>query len=86
MACSVAYLVACFITFFALCRPIEFFWDPTIPGGVCGDRFLPFLLSSVFNLVLDFVIFILPLPVLWGLQLKTRRKLALTVVFGVGLV
>ena len=86
MGLTIAYMVGCFITFFALCRPFAYNWDPTIEGGQCGDRYLPFLLSSIFNLLLDFAIIVLPLPVLWSLQMKNKRKLALTAVFGVGIV
>ncbi|CRG92078.1 hypothetical protein PISL3812_09133 [Talaromyces islandicus] len=86
MGLSIAYFVGCFITFFALCRPFAYNWDITIKDGECGDRYLPFLLSAIFNLLLDFAIILLPLPVLWRLQLKTGKKIALTAVFGVGIV
>jgi hypothetical protein len=86
MGFTIAYGVACFITFFALCRPFAYNWDPTIPGGECGDRNLPFLLSAIFNFALDFAMIILPMPVLWHLQMSTSRKWALTAVFATGAV
>lgn len=84
VALSAAYMVGCFITFFALCRPFHKNWDFDLEGQ-CGNMFLSFLLSAIFNLCLDLAIFFLPMPMLWNLQMSKSRKLALTLVFGVGL-
>ncbi|KAI3318674.1 hypothetical protein HD806DRAFT_511541 [Xylariaceae sp. AK1471] len=85
-AAAVAYLVAITIGFAAICRP---FWrnvDIT-PQQVeyCGNQYLQFLLSAIFNLLLDLLIITLPMPVLWRLQLNTRRKYSLIFVFGLGI-
>ena len=85
MGLAIAYMVGCFITFFAICRPFAYNWDPNIQG-TCGNMYLSFLLSAIFNLVLDWTIIMLPLPVLWHLQMKTQKKVALTFVFTIGLV
>ncbi|KAJ4288099.1 hypothetical protein N0V90_012116 [Kalmusia sp. IMI 367209] len=84
---AVAYLVGCTITWFAICRPIQYNWtpDPIAIKQHCGNLNMKFLLSSIFNLVLDFGILILPMPMLWTLQLNARKKVALTVVFGLGI-
>ena len=36
-------------------------------------------------MAIDIAIVILPLPVLWGLQLALRSKIAITVMFSIGL-
>ncbi|KAI1758255.1 hypothetical protein F4782DRAFT_477152 [Xylaria castorea] len=84
-AATVAYLVATTITWFATCRPLRFNWElgPDVLQH-CGNLPLKFLLSAVFNLVLDVSILILPMPVLWALRMSTRKKVAITFVFGLG--
>jgi len=83
---TVAYMVGCLITFFALCTPFEANWNPMAPHAHCGNRYLPFLLSAVFNFLLDLAIIIAPMPLLWGLQTSVDKKWALTIVFGCGTV
>lgn len=41
--------------------------------------------QGIYGLVSDLYIFILPLPVLWGLQMALRKKLAVTAIFFAGL-
>ncbi|KAI1643796.1 uncharacterized protein F4817DRAFT_348677 [Daldinia loculata] len=84
--CAIAYLVGCTITFFAICRPIKYNWEVG-PAALqhCGNLSMKFLLSSIFNLTLDVCILVLPMPMLWTLQLNSRKKIALTVVFGLGI-
>lgn len=85
-ACAVAYLAGCTITFFAICRPMKYNWTPG-PEALanCGNLNMKFLLSAVFNLILDVGILILPMPMLWRLQMNTTKKIALSVVFGLGI-
>ncbi|KAF2686352.1 hypothetical protein K458DRAFT_486331, partial [Lentithecium fluviatile CBS 122367] len=83
-ALAIAYLVGCTITFFAICRPIKYNWELG-PPEACGDRNLKFLLSAIFNLTLDVCILVLPMPMLWRLQMSMRKKAAVTVVFGLGI-
>jgi hypothetical protein len=85
-AASVAYLVACTIAWFATCRPFRFNWElgTDVPQH-CGNLALKFLLSAIFNLVLDVCILVLPMPMLWTLHMNTRKKLAISFVFGLGI-
>ena len=38
------------------------------------------------NVVSDFVIFILPMPLIWALNLSTKKKVEVMGIFGVGLI
>ncbi|KAI1360978.1 hypothetical protein F5Y08DRAFT_348291 [Xylaria arbuscula] len=82
----VSYLVAITIGFAAICQPFSRNFDTT-PEQVkyCGNQYLQFLLSAIFNLTLDLIIFGLPMPMLWRLQMHTRRKISLIFIFGLGL-
>ncbi|KAF3767984.1 hypothetical protein M406DRAFT_321812 [Cryphonectria parasitica EP155] len=85
-AATVAYLVACTIALLATCRPFEYNWElgPEVTKH-CSNLSLKFLLSSIFNLALDLSILILPMPMLWTLQMSTRKKIAISFVFGLGI-
>ncbi|PVI01007.1 hypothetical protein DM02DRAFT_654907 [Periconia macrospinosa] len=67
-----------------ICQPVAFNWDRTIPGGQCGDYHAFWLASSILGAIFDLILIVLPLPVFWKLQLSLRRKIALTVLFGLG--
>ena len=43
------------------------------------------VIQGIFGLVTDLYIFILPLPMLWRLQMPLKRKLGITAIFLTGL-
>ncbi|OTA64299.1 hypothetical protein K449DRAFT_394111 [Hypoxylon sp. EC38] len=77
-AAAVAYLVACTIAWFN--------WElGSDVSQHCGNLSLKFLLSAIFNLVLDVCILVLPMPMPWTLKMNTRKKVAISCVFGLGI-
>jgi len=58
-------------------------WDRTI-HGTCGDTTALYLSTGIVNLIIDVGIVSLPMPMLWGLQMKFAKKLALSLIFGLG--
>ncbi|MCJ1239332.1 hypothetical protein MMC14_007326, partial [Varicellaria rhodocarpa] len=83
MACVIAIAVIVFwiavvIRSIAICQPFAYNWNRTI-GGTCGDRPLAYLLTAVFNMILDLSIISAPMPQLWQLQVSTSKKWILTV-------
>ena len=66
-----------------ICRPLAYSWNRSV-HGTCGDRKSLYLFIGVLNLLLDVTTVALPLPVLWGLQMPTGRKIALSVLFSMG--
>ena len=68
-----------------ICRPISFNWDRSIPGGHCGVQKSLDLFIGIFNLLLDVTVVVLPMPVLWRLQMAVGRKAVLSVMFGLGI-
>lgn len=83
------------ITFFFLafvCFPPALFWDLT-GQAVAPDKCLSqptqqmfFNLNGICNIIQDISIYLLPIPMLWNLQMPFRQKLALVALFSVGLV
>ena len=67
-----------------ICRPIAYRWDDTIKGGSCGDSRAVGLYTGIVNLFQDVLVVALPMPVLWRLQLAAGRKVAVTLIFGLG--
>lgn len=41
--------------------------------------------QGIFGVISDLFIFILPLPVIWGLQMPTKRKVGVIAIFATGL-
>lgn len=65
------------------CRPLRAYWDKSIEGH-CFDGTTFFIVNQAFNVVMDFVILALPIPMIWGLQRAWQDKLALNGVFALG--
>ncbi|KAI2471799.1 hypothetical protein F4781DRAFT_420450 [Annulohypoxylon bovei var. microspora] len=59
------------------CVPIEKNWDSSIPGR-CLDYGTVTLVIGIFNVLLDFLILGIPMPLLWRLRMSTRRKILLS--------
>lgn len=71
------------ISFAFQCTPSARFWDPGLPGH-CVNQPVLILVASMFPMLTDFAIYVMPMPVIWGLQMTVRRKLQLTLVFALG--
>jgi hypothetical protein len=84
MALTGAYCLAVILEALLLCRPLAFNWDKTIPDGVCGDNQLGFLVTGILNMIIDVFVVSLPMPMLWGLQMPTAKKVAISGIFGIG--
>uniref|UniRef100_A0A093XTU6 Heme A synthase n=1 Tax=Talaromyces marneffei PM1 TaxID=1077442 RepID=A0A093XTU6_TALMA len=65
------------------CRPLNAFWDRSIDGH-CFNLNTFIIVNQAFNVVMDFVILFLPIPMIWRLHMSTRDKIALNGVFALG--
>lgn len=77
------YLVA---TIFAIaqCSPRKKIWNPLMNTGHCIDTSAAYLSTAIFNVITDFAILILPMPILWKLQMPRKKKIQTTAVFATG--
>lgn len=66
-----------------VCTPVVAFWDRSVEGTCLNQLAIWYVMASV-NLVTDFIIFSMPLPVIKSLQLPRKQKLMLTFVFCLG--
>ncbi len=69
----------------AFCVPIAYNWDLTIPGGRCANRDLGYLVVGIVDAITDGLILILPLPVIWKLQIPLANRIGLGLIFSIGI-
>ncbi|OHE94570.1 integral membrane protein [Colletotrichum orchidophilum] len=67
-----------------ICQPVAMNWDPETPGGWCGDQNAGFAAVGFFDLATDLIILVLPIPMVYNLQLRLPHKVALYAIFGAG--
>ncbi|CAL8582622.1 hypothetical protein XPA_008276 [Xanthoria parietina] len=76
------YIAVTFMYIFG-CNPRRKLWIPSTPGH-CQYEHSRGVFSGSINIVSDFVILILPLPVILRLQMPLAKRLRLTLVFSFG--
>lgn len=81
---TVAWVIGITIALGLVCTPLRHFWEPSVPG-TCVDLVAFTYFTNISNLVTDILIFLLPVPLIWRLQLPFTRRLALVGVFSIGL-
>lgn len=82
---NVVWILQTILTSFLVCRPVNMNWDLTVQGH-CGNGRVAYALFSIFDIITDVTIIILPLRLLGRLQIKKIYKIALIGVFAFGLV
>lgn len=80
-----AWGISVVLASFLLCTPLEFNWNPTLPGGKCANRNAAFIANGVINMFTDFMVLSLPIRHIWQLQLRTGQKVALIMILNLGL-
>ncbi|KAK7446482.1 integral membrane protein [Colletotrichum acutatum] len=85
MGLCIAWTLMTILIGLLICRPIAMQWNPTIPGGVCGDQITAFAAVGVVDVIVDLIIFILPIPMVLKLQVSSAHRIALIGIFGAGI-
>ena len=85
---TMSVIVASNIVFIVLsavnCTPAVEAWHETGTSGNCVDLLVVYRWASMPNLVTDVVTIVLPLPVIWKLQLSRAQKIGLTFTLMIG--
>lgn len=79
----VGFLIACPIVAVAGCHPVSYYWNKNQPGW-CINEVHFYRGNGIANVVLDFVIFCLPIPMTMRLNTNLRQKLILSSIFAIG--
>ncbi|KAH8685446.1 hypothetical protein BGZ60DRAFT_542485 [Tricladium varicosporioides] len=80
----VFYSVGFFLEIFA-CKPMAKAWDPLIETGSCLDVHKVNIAAAAMNVVSDFVILLLPQPIIWRLNMGFKQRLGISSIFAVAL-
>jgi hypothetical protein len=66
-----------------LCRPVRSYWNLDVHGK-CISAEIHFASASIIGIVVDWAIWILPIPLVGRLKLPYRQRVGLLIVFGLG--
>ncbi|KAL8749864.1 MAG: hypothetical protein Q9184_006635 [Pyrenodesmia sp. 2 TL-2023] len=87
LALIVASVVCCLISVFGsafACTPVALIWDYTIEGGHCINLAILARFTCITGFVTDLLILMLPIPIVWSLQLDPSKKVGVCGVFLLG--
>ncbi|KAI6354368.1 hypothetical protein MCOR25_008628 [Pyricularia grisea] len=77
---------ACQITTFIECKPIQLYWQVVPDPGSCVKAQLQLMVVGVTNIVTDFILLVLPLPIVHQMLSATlQRKVQLVALFMLGI-
>lgn len=68
---------------FTACIPLNAFWDGRVQATYCHSNEVYYGLTGV-QIGTDFLIFLLPLPVVWSIRAPKDQKIVLSIVFSFG--
>lgn len=83
--CVSAFCVGYILNMFFTCRPLAYNWDKNIPEGSCSNSTVQQVVFGVIQMAIDLAIVVMPMPVIWKLQIPTKKKLVLMGILSVGL-
>ena len=83
LALVAAFFFGYLVAIFAQCTPFSMNWikDET---GTCVNMTAESRAGTLINTIFDTMITILPIPMIWDLQMPVKRRLGLVVLFGLG--
>lgn len=93
--CAIIFIIISTVAFFILplvaCRPFNAFWHQVnykwiLAGNQykCIDEGDRVVAAGIVAVIQDIIVASLPLTTIWGLQMPTQKKIAITAIFGGG--
>ncbi|TLD24076.1 hypothetical protein PspLS_06548 [Pyricularia sp. CBS 133598] len=79
----VVWCTGAIITTFLMCQPFEMNWNRSLPGH-CGDDPLFYTILGVINIIVEVTILLLPMPVIYKLNMPLHRRLVVVGMFSLG--
>ena len=80
----VGYSIASAVVVIFSCYPVSKSWDTSITGGYCVNLPVFYIANLSLNSATDIAVLILPIPMLWKVQMPFRQKIAVTAIFMTG--
>jgi hypothetical protein len=66
------------------CTPRQKYWNRLSVEGKCVNEYAVYGTSCVLNTLVDILILALPQKVIWTLQVSTRKRIGISVIFAIG--
>ncbi|KAJ6024063.1 hypothetical protein N7540_004860 [Penicillium herquei] len=80
---TAAYFIMVLAETFALCKPVQYNWDKSIEGHCTGEN-IAYLVAGILNLSIDTFIVVLPMPLVFNLQMILSKKIPVAAMFSLG--
>ncbi|RGP80920.1 integral membrane [Fusarium longipes] len=84
MVFIIGYTVGLFFAVMFACHPINMSWDITVTEGKCVNQPALYFATAAVNIASDVILFVLPLPMVFQLQLPLKQKIGLMGIFTIG--
>ncbi|KGO60127.1 hypothetical protein PEX2_032660 [Penicillium expansum] len=78
------WALAALLTNIFQCTPVQYYYNKNLKGHCMSGQVQFFQTMGSIALIEDIIILCLPIPVFWKLQINTRQKIALILVFSLG--
>ncbi|KAK3337576.1 hypothetical protein B0T19DRAFT_455435 [Cercophora scortea] len=84
VALVIALNVGIFFATVFNCTPRAHAWDPSVPGTCSKTGVLPWF-SGASSSLTDIIVLLIPVPILWRMNMAFNKKVRVMAVFGIGL-
>jgi len=92
IAITLMYMLSFSVCVFFTCKPVDAFWMRVIPSWLathadysCVDEAAILISGGAISVVQDLIVALLPAVLFWDLRMAAKQKIALTLLFGLGL-
>jgi len=83
LGATVVYGLFALAAAFTQCIPLQALWDPTITGAACHDTNWMYGIIAA-HIASDFLVFMIPLPVVARMRLPLRQRIEMIIIFALG--
>ena len=83
MGLSVAFMLMAILINFLICTPVALNWDDFVQGH-CGNQRTTYFSTGIINFLIDDGIVVLPMPLVWRLQMPVAKRVGVSAMFGIG--
>ncbi|KAH8728007.1 hypothetical protein GQ44DRAFT_824348 [Phaeosphaeriaceae sp. PMI808] len=84
MAANIIFYVVCFFIDIFRCKPMAAAWNPSIKGKCLPYTLFPWI-TGIFNVISDFYILAIPMPILFNMNMDIKRRIKIISIFSLGL-
>ncbi len=85
MGLCTAWAIMTILIAFLLCLPLDYNWNLLPTTGHCGNQTSAYTAVGVVDILTDVLILLLPLPMIWRLQVPQANRIALAALLCLGI-